>query len=231
MASGRHGGPKVQESWLGSDPGMAQIVTCFPSISRALRVSSGNGLRPPLTSSLRKHSGQKPRARQRAWPGYGAIPCTARAVTGQIPGAAGHRRRVRPQATGQECRSRPGAAYPPLPGDDQHQGDEHLQNSRPRTPGAAAPDPACMAPVAPLFHPLPSYADAAGDPCTQSQWRPPKRTAPGDNGPAPTRPKTWQLSGLGETCTPPSPGPELWISPGTCQERLRRRYAMDYAHS
>jgi hypothetical protein len=64
-------------------------VTCFPSISRALRVSSGNGLRPPLTSSLRKHSGQKPRARQRAWPGYGAIPCTVRAVTGQISGAAG----------------------------------------------------------------------------------------------------------------------------------------------
>ena len=28
--------------------------------------------------------------------------------------------------------------------------------------GAAAPDPACMAPVAPLFHPLPSYADTAG---------------------------------------------------------------------
>jgi hypothetical protein len=28
--------------------------------------------------------------------------------------------------------------------------------------GAAAPNPACMAPVAPLFHPLPSYADAAG---------------------------------------------------------------------
>ena len=28
--------------------------------------------------------------------------------------------------------------------------------------GARAPGPACMAPVAPLFHPLPSYADAAG---------------------------------------------------------------------
>jgi len=72
-------------------------VTCFPSISRALRVSFGNGLWPPLTLSLRKHSGQKPRARQRAWPGYGAIPCTVRAVTGQIPGAAGHRRHARPQ--------------------------------------------------------------------------------------------------------------------------------------
>src|SRR5215472_3604481 len=68
------------------------MVTCFPSISRALRVSSGNVLRPPLTSSLRKHSGQKPRARQRAWPGYGAIPCTLRAVTRQIPGAAGRSR-------------------------------------------------------------------------------------------------------------------------------------------
>jgi hypothetical protein len=73
------------------------IVTCFPSISRALRVSSGNDLRPPLTSSLRKHSGQRPRARQRAWPGYGAIPCTVRAVTRRTPGAAGHRRRVRPR--------------------------------------------------------------------------------------------------------------------------------------
>ena len=57
-------------------------MTCLPSISRALRVSSGNGHRPPLTSSLRKHSGQKPRARQEAWPGYGAIPCKVRAVTG-----------------------------------------------------------------------------------------------------------------------------------------------------
>jgi len=53
--------------------------------------------RPPLTSSLRKHSGQQPRARQRAWPGSGAIPCTVRAVMGQIPGAAArHSRRVRP---------------------------------------------------------------------------------------------------------------------------------------
>ena len=30
------------------------------------------------------------------------------------------------------------------------------------TPGLAPPCPPCMAPVAPLFHPLPSYADAAG---------------------------------------------------------------------
>jgi hypothetical protein len=28
--------------------------------------------------------------------------------------------------------------------------------------GLAPPCPPCMAPVAPLFHPLPSYADAAG---------------------------------------------------------------------
>ena len=28
--------------------------------------------------------------------------------------------------------------------------------------GLAHPNPACMAPVEPLFHPLPSYADAAG---------------------------------------------------------------------
>ena len=75
-------------------------MTCFPSISKALRVSFGNGLRPPLTSSLRKHSGQKPRARQRAWPGYGAIPSTVRAVTGahsRGSRAAGHRHRVRPR--------------------------------------------------------------------------------------------------------------------------------------
>ena len=30
------------------------------------------------------------------------------------------------------------------------------------TRGLAPPCPPCMAPVAPLFHPLPSYADAAG---------------------------------------------------------------------
>jgi hypothetical protein len=81
----------------------------LPSISRTLRVSSGNDLRPPLTLSLRKHSGQKPRARQRAWPGYRAIPCTVRAVTGQIPRAVGHRHRVRPQTTGKKRRSRPDA--------------------------------------------------------------------------------------------------------------------------
>jgi hypothetical protein len=54
----------------------------------------GGGPTPPPTRSLslRKHSGQKPRARQRAWPGYGAIPCMAWAVT-QIPAAAGQRRR------------------------------------------------------------------------------------------------------------------------------------------
>ena len=113
---------------LGSGDG-PWIVTCFPSISRALRVSFGNDLRPPLTLSLRKHSGQKPRARQRAWPGYGAIPCKARLVTGQIPGAAGRRRRVRPRPTGKKCRSQPGGAYAPIPRDDQHQGDEDLENS------------------------------------------------------------------------------------------------------
>ena len=42
----------------------------------------------------------------------------------------------------------------------EHQGDEHLEN--PSTQGLAPPCPPCMAPVAPLFHPLPSYADAAG---------------------------------------------------------------------
>ena len=53
----------------------------------------------------------------------------------------------------------------------------------------------------------------------------------GDKVRAVARSRTWQLSGLGEKCTPPSPGPESWVSPGTCQERLRRRCAMGYAHS
>ena len=40
-----------------------------------------------------------------------------------------------------------------------------------------------------------------------------KADSTGDNGPAPIRPETWQLSGSGEKCTPPSPGPELWCLP------------------
>lgn len=39
------------------------------------------------------------------------------------------------------------------------QGGEHQQTCRTR---GSRPGPPCMAPVAPLFHPLPSYADAAG---------------------------------------------------------------------
>ena len=46
-------------------------------------------------------------------------------------------------------------------GDDEHQGDEDLENSPPHS-GLPPRAPLCMAPVAPLFHPLPSYADAAG---------------------------------------------------------------------
>ena len=48
---------------------------------RALRVSSGNDLRPPLTSSLRKHSGQKPR---------GQAASLARVRGHPLPGAGGH---------------------------------------------------------------------------------------------------------------------------------------------
>ena len=50
---------------------------------------------------------------RRAWPGYGAIPCTVRAVTGQIPGPVGHRRRVKPQTTGKKPRLRPDAPRSP----------------------------------------------------------------------------------------------------------------------
>ena len=96
-------------------------------------------------------------------------------------------------------------------------------NPPPVARGAAAPDPACMAPVAPLFHPLLSYADAAGVPCTQSQRRPPKQPAAGG------RSRTWQLSGSGEKCAPPSPAHGVWKSPGTCQERLRRPFGIGYA--
>ena len=53
-----------------------------------------------------------------------------------------------------------GGAFAPHEGDDEHQGDEDLENFP--ASGAATPRPACMAPVAPLFHPLPSSADAAG---------------------------------------------------------------------
>src|SRR5262249_62234871 len=53
-------------------------------------------------------------------------PLHAAAVTGQIPGAAAHSRRVRPWTTGTKCRSRPGTTR--RPGDDEHQGDENLEN-------------------------------------------------------------------------------------------------------
>jgi hypothetical protein len=63
-----------------------------------------------------------------------------------------------------------GGAFAPNAGDDEHQGDEDLENFP--APGAAAPCPACMAPVAPLFHPLPSYADAAGSSLHQRRGTP-----------------------------------------------------------
>ena len=147
-------------------------MTCFPSISRALRVSSGNVLRPPLTSSLRKHSGQKPRARQEAWPGYGAIPCTLRAVTGQIPGAAGHRRRVRPWTTGKKCRSRPGGAYAPIPGRRPAPGRrEPGELSAPG--GSPPPDPAIYGLAAPSVLPPCCLRGTRQDlPCTSAGGTP-----------------------------------------------------------
>jgi hypothetical protein len=60
-----------------------------------------------------------------------------------------------------------------------------------RTRGLAPPDPPCMAPVAPLFHPLPSYADAAGDPCTQSQMATAKADSTRGQGPNPGKVKIW----------------------------------------
>ena len=39
--------------------------------------------------------------------------------------------------------------------------------------------------------------------------RPARPAAPGKTAP--------QLPGLGEKCAPPSPGPQSWMSPGTCQ--------------
>ncbi len=53
-----------------------------------------------------------------------------------------------------------GGAYAPIPGDDEHQGDEDPENSR--APGAAAPDPASMGSPPLFFHHPASYADAAG---------------------------------------------------------------------
>ena len=57
-------------------------------------------------------------------------------------------------------------------GDAEHQGDEHLENSSRHTLGLPARDPLRMALVAPLFHPLPSYADAAGSSLHQRRGEP-----------------------------------------------------------
>ena len=37
--------------------------------------------------------------------------------------------------------------------------------------------------------------------------------------------KNMAAIGFGGEMHSPSPGPEVWVSPGTCQERLRRRCA------
>jgi hypothetical protein len=58
------------------------------------------------------------------------------------------------------------------------------------TRGLAPPYPPCMAPVAPLFHPLPSYADAAGSSLHQ-------RGEPA--------PRVWAISGPLDPVTSGSP--------------------------
>jgi hypothetical protein len=49
---------------------------------------------------------QKPRARQRTWPGYGAIPCTARAVTGKFQKQLGNDRQRQEPANMKLARAR-----------------------------------------------------------------------------------------------------------------------------
>jgi hypothetical protein len=75
---------------------------------------------------------------------HGAKPATRRVADGE---------RMNPQGKS--------GAFAPHAGDDEHQGDEDVEDS-PAHPGLPPRAPACMAPVAPLFHPLPSCADAAG---------------------------------------------------------------------
>jgi hypothetical protein len=53
-----------------------------------------------------------------------------------------------------------GGAFAPIPRRRRAPG--RRPPGEPSTRGLAPPYPPCMAPVAPLFHPLPSYADAAG---------------------------------------------------------------------
>ena len=60
-----------------------------------------------------------------------------------------------------ERMDRGGGAFAQISRDVEHQGDGHLENC-PR--GAPAPCPVRMASSAPLYHPLTSYADAAGSP-------------------------------------------------------------------
>jgi hypothetical protein len=96
--------------------------------------------------------------------------------------------------------------------------------------GARAPDPRVWLRSPPRFHPYRPTRTRQETHAPRLDGDLQSRTAPVDKGPS-IRPKRWQLSGSGEKCAPPSPGPELWVSPGTCQERLRRRCAMGYAHS
>jgi len=66
-----------------------------------------------LTSSLRKHSGQQPRASSEPGQGTGPSPARCGRSPGRFQGAAGHSRRVRPRTTGTKRRPRPGATRRP----------------------------------------------------------------------------------------------------------------------
>ena len=101
--------------------------------------------------------------------------------------------------------------------------------------GARAPVPPCMAPVAPLFHPLPSYADAGrifpaparGEPRTPSLSRPRRgvpqtchtpecSTASHGHSRAPTPPPTWSAIAAAHTADHATDLPS-W----SCQPRAR----------
>ena len=63
-----------------------------------------------------------------------------------------------------------GGAFAPHAGDDEHQGDEDLENFP--ASGAATPRPACMAPVAPLFTPYRPPRTRQDLPCTSAGGAP-----------------------------------------------------------
>ena len=80
---------------------------------------------------------------------------SARAGQARYP-EGGRRREDEPLGEGWRVRANAG--------DDEHQGDEDRENS-PAHPGAAAPHPACMAPVAPLFRPYRPTRTRQDPPC------------------------------------------------------------------